>query len=553
LRLEPLEDRNLLAPTLLDPALMVQPVVENLNTPINMAFLGDNDFLVLEKNTGKVQHVVDGQVVGTALDLPVNFASERGLLGIALDPEFATNHNVYLRWTETLSGQDSSNLDDVPLLGNRVDRYVWDGSQLTFDRNLIHLRAWQPPDPPYETSNFGNHNGGVMRFGPDGKLYIVMGDNGRRGWMQNITDALGPDGQDDQFGGPAPDDTHLTGVMLRLNTDGSAPTDNPFYGFGASLGGEVGANIQKVFAYGIRNSFGFAFDPYTGSLWLEENGDDSFDKISRVDAGANNGWIQSMGPLERVAEYKGIENTPRFFGLQQLRWPPTLIQDTPEGALNHMFMMPGAHYNPPEMSWRYAVPPAGVGFVTGAGLGGKYLGNLFVGAATANTFGGHLFRFKFNAGRTEFAFDDPRLFDKVADNFDKNAITESESLLIGTDFGVVPDIQTGPDGNLYLASLDQGAVYRISLAPLQAPAGLVDAVLQQLGAGPSSRLASTEIVTAATPSAESASLPGAYLAEVTITPNTTRGDGQVPLTHPAPAAPVGDGLGEFLQSIQWGF
>src|SRR5262249_7389643 len=181
---------------------------------------------------------------------------------------------------------------------------------------------------------------------------------------------FGPNGMDDQFGGPEPDDAHLTGVILRLNTDGTAPADNPFFGVGARIGGEVGANIQKVFTYGVRNSFGMDFDPFTGQLWAEENGDDSFDKVSRIDPGSNNGWIQSMGPLERVREYKGIETTPRFFGLQQNRWPPTLIADTPEEALARMFMLPGAHYNSPQFSWRYAVPPAALGFLSSTALGG---------------------------------------------------------------------------------------------------------------------------------------------------------------------------------------
>ena len=82
-------------------------------------------------------------------------------------------------------------------------------------------------------------------------------------------------------------------MILRLNDDGSAPADNPFH----SLGGE----LQKVFAYGIRNSFGMAFDPYSGSLWEQENGDDSFDEINRVEAGMNGGWIQVIGPVSRVS------------------------------------------------------------------------------------------------------------------------------------------------------------------------------------------------------------------------------------------------------------
>ena len=149
-----------------------------------------------------------------------------------------------------------------------------------------------------------------------------MGDNGRRGVLQNLMDGpFGPGIDDDQFGGPEPDNAHLTGMVLRLNDDGSTPRDNPFHEFGAQLGGEVGANLQKVFAYGIRNSFGLAVDPWTGELWESENGGDSFDEINRIEPGHNGGWIQAMGPLARVTQFKEIESTPEFLGLQQVRWP----------------------------------------------------------------------------------------------------------------------------------------------------------------------------------------------------------------------------------------
>ena len=112
-----------------------------------------------------------------------------------------------------------------------------------------------------------------MRFGPDGKLYIFMGDQGRRGWLQNLENGPfeTPPFVDDTFGGPQPDNAHLSGVILRLNDDGSAPSDNPFFGVGSQMGGEVGANIQKIFSYGHRNGFGMAFDPYSGDLGETEN------------------------------------------------------------------------------------------------------------------------------------------------------------------------------------------------------------------------------------------------------------------------------------------
>jgi glucose/arabinose dehydrogenase len=589
-------------PQLVDPKLGVRTVVTGLMQPTTIAFLGDDDLLVLEKATGRVLRVRDGVVEGAVLDLAVNFGSERGLLGIALHPVFPTNPGVYLYWTESTNGVDTGVLAETSLLGNRVDRFVWNGSSLTMDRNIIRLRALQADADQPER---GNHDGGIIRFGPDGKLYIYMGDNGRRGQLQNLPDGPGPMGNmpDDQFGGPEPDNAHLTGVVLRLNDDGSTPEDNPFALAGALRGGEAGANLQKVFAYGIRNGFGMAFDPFSGGLWEAQNGDDSFTEINLVEPGANLGWIQVMGPLERIAQFKEIETSSNFFGLQQVRWPPTNIADTLEEALARMFMVfeggdefaaeltgsqevppvdtgasgvarfvlndngtlsfelvatgpindamvahihlgargqngpvvvflygpsagedfqagdlisagviddsdvmprdgfvptvanlverlrqgrayanlhtmanpggeirgqaivtdraPVSHYSDPEFSWKFEVAPAAVGFISNQALGRQYRGDLLVGGARTNLLGGPLFRFNITGNRQMIGVDDPRLEDRVADNLAKFDITESESLLFGTGFGISTDIQTGPNGNLFVVSLSDGAVYEI--------------------------------------------------------------------------------------------
>lgn len=605
-------------PQLVDPNLAVRTAVAGLSQPTTMAFLAHNDFLVLEKASGQVKRVVNGAVAGTVLDLPVNSASERGLLGIALHPRFPKDSGVYLFWTESSTGADSGALAEVPLLGNRVDRFHWDGTTLTFEKNLIQLRAFQADEgQPLR----GNHDGGVLRFGPDRKLYIYMGDNGRRGQMQNLPDGPGPAGNmpDDQFGGPEPDNAHLTGVILRLNDDGSTPKDNPFVRAGELRGGEAGANLQKVFAFGIRNGFGMAFDPLSGHLWEAQNGDDSFTELNLVDPGANLGWVQIMGPLARIEQFKEIETSSNFFGLQQIRWSPTNIADSAEDALDRMFWVfergdefgahligreevppvmtdasavamfalnrdgtlsyelratgpiqdatqahihlggylqngpvvaflfgltaptdfqpgdliaagtlddadviarpgftpsianlvsrlrqgrayanlhtsafpggevrgqirvadrePVSHYSDPEFSWKFEVAPAAVGFVNSRALGQEYRGDMIIGAARDFLRGGTLFRFELKNGkgddnnsegrgnRRQFVFSDPRLNDRVADNLAKFEITESESLLFGTGFGVGTDIHTGPNGNLFVVSLTHGTVYEIFRKP----------------------------------------------------------------------------------------
>jgi aldose sugar dehydrogenase len=444
-------------PTMLDPNLSVKTVVTGLSQPTSMAFIGNNDFLVFEKNTGKIQRVINGVIQNPPpLDLAVNSGSERGGLGLALHPNFTFNGYVYLYWTESSTGVDSTNLSEVATLGNRVDRYIWNGSTLTFDRNVIKLRAFQADA---NQSLRGNHNGGILRFGPDGKLYILMGDNGRRGYLQN--NQLGPV-PDDQFGGPEPDNNHLTGFVLRLNDDGSTPSDNPFFNVPTTLTGEAATNVKKLFAYGVRNGFGMSFDPYSGSLWDQENGDDAFDEMNRITPGSNNGWVQMMGPNSRVAQFKQIESTYGAGDLQQLRWPTSLISSTPAAALAALYMLPGAHYNDPEFSWKYAVAPATMGFAQGRGLGPQFEGDMFVGASRTFLANGFLFRFKLTNDRLHFLFTDSRLNDLVADNNDKFDINESETLLIGSDFGITTDIETGPNGDLYVVSNSNGAVYQIS-------------------------------------------------------------------------------------------
>jgi hypothetical protein len=184
-----------------------------------------------------------------------------------------------------------------------------------------------------------------------------------------------------------------------------------------------------------------------------------------------------MGPPGRIAQYRAIETDPTapqpftpsgYFGLQQRRWPPTNIATTQAQALSRLFALPGSHYSAPEFSWKFDIAPGGLGFLDGNALGPKYTNDLFVGAARDTLEGGQLFRFNLCGARRALALSDPRLADLVADNVNKFDITESQSLLFGRDFGITTDIQTGPNGSLYLVSLTQGAIYEIfDAAPAQ--------------------------------------------------------------------------------------
>jgi aldose sugar dehydrogenase len=122
---------------------------------------------------------------------------------------------------------------------------------------------------------------------------------------------------------------------------------------------------------------------------------------------------------------------------------------------------PVSHYSDPAFSWKFEVAPAGLGFINSRALGPQYRGDMVVGAARDFLQGGTLFRLKLTGNRQKIGVDDPRLEDRVADNFAKFEITESESLLFGTGFGIGTDIQTGPNGNLYVVSLTHGAIYEI--------------------------------------------------------------------------------------------
>jgi glucose/arabinose dehydrogenase len=506
-------------PTLLDPTLKLETLVTS-GIPIatSMVFINSTDYIVSTKGAGKIRLFATGQTpvdlsfdipastwtnvaAGNYPNLPVNSLSERGLLCVQLHPDFATNKYVYTYATESSTGANvaqagtsatPTELSSVAPLGNRVDRWVYDSvnKKLVFDMNIIKLQALQPVDSTGgNTTLRGNHNGGIIRFekqvtGQSAKMFIVIGDNGRRGMMQNLE--YGPTTGTTRIAdvgsfGPEPDNRALTGVVIRLNDDGTIPTDNPFYNHSLTFSGqtdaglqnEAVANLKRVYAYGVRNSFGLAIDPFTGKLWESENGDDAMDELNIINKGHNGGWIQFMGPKSRIGEFKSIELAQSTVSLgNQNRYPVSNIAATTAVGESRLVNIPGATYGDPVFSWKYCIAPNAIGFVNGNGLGAKYNGNLIVGSArgnSGNTAGanayGVLYRFVPNAARTGLQFADRLLTDKVADNTTKGGVTEQSTVLFGTGFNIVTDVITAPDGSLYILGMtSQGAgnIFRIS-------------------------------------------------------------------------------------------
>lgn len=378
----------LAAPAPRSPTLSITEVASGLSAPTTMAFIGAEDILVLQKGDGRVRRVISGVLQpGAVLDVAVDSASERGLLGIAVHPDFSTNSFVYLYFTESSTGGDTSG----SAAANRVYRYIWNGASLTSPRLLLDLPVTPGP----------NHDGGIILFGPDEKLYVVIGDLNRNGRLQNFA------------GGAAPDDTS---VILRINDDGSIPTDNPFFA--------QGGNLAKYFAYGIRNSFGMDFDPLTDQLWMTENGPGSYDEINLVKAGFNSGWETLMGPEARNSN-----------------------------SATDLVVVTGSHYADPKFSWFDTVGPTAIVFLHSTVLGAQYENNLFVGDIN----NGHLYRFKPNGTRDGFDLIGGGLADRVADNDN-----ELDETIIATGFAGITDLKVGPDGRLYVVSFGDGKIYAIS-------------------------------------------------------------------------------------------
>ena len=413
-----------------DNRLQVQTVFKGIQQPTNMAFVGPDDILVLEKANGKVKRILNGSILGQPLlDIAVATERERGMLGIAIENNIqngTTDTYVFVYFTESKKSTDA--LDNCPPpepyyceqekepLGNRLYRYELENNNLINPKLLLELPPGSGP----------NHNGGVIVLGPDDYIYTVVGDllsyydKESITKAQNIKNSKDPDGR---------------GGILRVTQDGNA------------VGNGILGNshpLDKYYAYGIRNSFGIDFDPVTGYLWDTENGPGFGDEINLVRPGFNSGWTKIQGiwePLRARVSENMLE-----LGQSKILFPSdrdTFINFNGKGT-----------YSPPEFTWNKTVGPTGLKFLTSDKLGQEYKNDIFVGDVN----NGNIYHFDLNKDRTELVLTG-KLSDKVANSSEE--IYESD-IVFGQGFGGITDIEVGPyDGNLYVLSYRDGAIYRI--------------------------------------------------------------------------------------------
>jgi aldose sugar dehydrogenase len=400
-------------PDIYDSNLHAQVVVGGLELPTNMAFLGPNDLLVLEKDKGTVQRIIDGKILPQPL-LDVNVATsvERCMCGIAISKDNPGHIDVFLYYTEAETADKEDLTEGKAPLGNRLYRYELVNNKLINPKLILDLPA--DPGP--------RHNGGEILIGPDKFLYITVGDvdGSHRGeqWetlAQNYPDGIDPDGR--------------SGI-LRITQDGN-PVPN-----GGIIGDEF--PLDMYYAYGIRNSFGMDFDPVTKNLWATENGPGNSDEINLVLPGFNSGWREAMG---LISQEVGSD-------------PGDLVDFDGAGV-----------YRDPELVWINTAGPTALKFLHSDKLGAQYQNDMFVG----DVHNGRLYHFDLNEDRMSLVLPEA-LAGKTVQTPTSPGL---EDIIFGQGFAGITDIEVGPDGYLYIVSIGQGKIFRIVPgAPTSPPAPL---------------------------------------------------------------------------------
>lgn len=227
------------------------PIATGLASPTAMGFAPDGRLFVCQQG-GQLRVIKNGALLPTPfVSLSVDASGERGLLGIAFDPNFSVNNFVYLYYTPSSSPKH-----------NQVSRFTANGDVAAGGSELVILSL-------DNLSAATNHNGGAIHFGPDGKLYVAVGENANPANAQTLSNRLGK--------------------ILRINPDGSIPTDNPFFNTASGLN-------RSIWTLGLRNPFTFAFQQSTGRMFINDVGQSTWEEINDGIAGSNYGWPNTEGP-----------------------------------------------------------------------------------------------------------------------------------------------------------------------------------------------------------------------------------------------------------------
>ncbi|HEX2305669.1 MAG TPA: PQQ-dependent sugar dehydrogenase [Nitrososphaeraceae archaeon] len=429
-------------PILKDSALRAEVLVDGLKFPTSIAFLGPDDMLVLEKDNGNVKRIVYGEILKKPL-LDVEVANElnRGMLGIAIGNQTEkntageTNRYIFLYYTES-SGHDGNDDCFTPVSckegsdpkGNRLYRYeLNDQGVLVNPKLLLDI----PATPGAE------HHGGILKIGPDNNIYLTGGD-GHSCTVVNADSCkesklnrtiLYSQTSNVQNGLPPAE----RGGILRVNQNGQTVQEG-------ILG--KGDPLEKYYAYGIRNSFGMDFDPITGNLWDTENGPSFGDEINLVEPGFNSGWLKIQGIWP-------IDNSDLLIdGYTPYRGYISTGSENITAATGNLADFHGnGKYSDPEFVWNQSVGVTGLKFLNSTKLGKVYENDMFVG-----DFQGNIYHFDLNEDRTALSLNGT-LKDKVADSSERRGL---QDIIFGQGFGIITDIEVGPDGYLYVVSFLQG-------------------------------------------------------------------------------------------------
>jgi len=412
-----------------------------------MQFVGD-DLLVIEKNSGMVRHIKDNVLLDSpVLDVEVSNYGEHGLLGIT-----SVENNVFLFFTEAYH-------DGGRALENRVYQYSWDGSNLV---NPVLLKTI----PGFERE----YVGGEMVSDLSGNIFAVTGENYKIGLLQNtpenesyrhFSSVASTDEKNKRtishsfnhllscskisfqqyttnpFGWQSeqpdlsenPPETNLFNILGNLN---SCLRQFYYENFSNGHWEDTSTIIQiqpkgEYAAIGIRNSFGLAVDPKTGFMWDTENGPDVFDEINLIENKFNSGWSKIQGP----SNGKSLPIIPEYSEYV---------------------------YSEPEFSWEIPVGVTAIEFPNSNDFK-EYGDFLFV----ADTNKGIIYKFKLDETRTKFIFESPHLQDRVLNALpDSSGNEPMDEIVFAKNLGLISDMKFGPDGALYVISLMEGKIYKIS-------------------------------------------------------------------------------------------